>query len=1001
MAGPVTDRNLDIALRIKAELDQARGQLDQFNRSLDNTSKSAGGSMRATQAQTAALNDLLGKIDPTIAKLDQLDKQQAKLRSAKAAGLIDDEGFARFNAAIEKQRADLDKAGEAMHGFSLNTAQARREVGYLVKDIATGQYGRFEQSFATLASNSGLLSLALSPLGLAIGSVVGTLGLFAAAALKGAAEEAELNREIIATGNYAGVTAAGMRELADSISGPRGSASEAIKLLVSSGQVAGDRLQEAGQAAVDLATVTGVSIEKAVADIVKLQGDPVAAVKALDAQYNLLTLQQYENIKALQAQGDADLAASLAQTSLAQELAGRAAEVRQNLGLLERAWAEVRDTASDAWEAMKGIGRTSTNTDDFNAAGKQLQAIKDRLPTTKGLSDQQLLAAASNPSDPNHAYFAGDLGTIQQLVAQRNASQAGAQFEDWLAQTQADNTKITRQAKEASDTIDGYLKSAKSDQAKAEEIAKVKAATAKLIAADPNGKAGYLADEQTALAYIDKKYRPPKVKDTSNELASSQKQLQDQILQLGSTAIGPVTAIWDKYTQAMLNAATAGGKAIKSGGDVAAVQAQVSQVQTLAAQARDKALADQQRGLQIAYLQATGQQAQAAKLQLEAQYGSLLADLQARGDAAGVKLVKSLINVGEARAQLQELQAQVNQVLADQSRQEQEIQAEQQAGLISEYTARKQIIALHQQTAGLLDELLPKYRDLVGVVGDPRSVNGLKQVEAEVGRLKLQANDLKTAFDSGLTSGLEQALVGLSNRTLTVAGAFRTLASTVAQSLAQVAARALAAKAVEAIGNLFGGSKKQTADVGAGAVKLTVAGGVLGAASTLLGTNADKLSAAAAALLVANTVGAVGGFAEGGFTGPGGKYQVRGIVHAGEYVQPQYRMAEPGALAFMRDFHSHGMAAIAAWSTPPGYADGGYVNPLSAAPAPALLSTPRARMPAVAANDGRAGQPFGVRVALVDDPSHLPSVLNGPVGEDAFIFHLKRNVQTVRQLVNR
>lgn len=64
--------------------------------------------------------------------------------------------------------------------------------------------------------------------------------------------------------------------------------------------------------------------------------------------------------------------------------------------------------------------------------------------------------------------------------------------------------------------------------------------------------------------------------------------------------------------------------------------------------------------------------------------------------------------------------------------------------------------------------------------------------------------------------------------------------------------------------------------------------------------------------------GMVGGFASGGYTGPGGKYEVAGQVHKGEGVLSQEdigAMGGPSAFeAFRRSLHL------------PGYADGGYVG---------------------------------------------------------------------------
>ncbi|MDW3716772.1 hypothetical protein R9X34_32885, partial [Pseudomonas sp. 2023EL-01195] len=52
------------------------------------------------------------------------------------------------------------------------------------------------------------------------------------------------------------------------------------------------------------------------------------------------------------------------------------------------------------------------------------------------------------------------------------------------------------------------------------------------------------------------------------------------------------------------------------------------------------------------------------------------------------------------------------------------------------------------------------------------------------------------------------------------------------------------------------------------------------------------------------------GFAAGGFTGFGGRYQPAGIVHRGEYVLPQPVVSEPGAVAVLGAMRRHGVAAV-------------------------------------------------------------------------------------------
>ncbi len=61
-------------------------------------------------------------------------------------------------------------------------------------------------------------------------------------------------------------------------------------------------------------------------------------------------------------------------------------------------------------------------------------------------------------------------------------------------------------------------------------------------------------------------------------------------------------------------------------------------------------------------------------------------------------------------------------------------------------------------------------------------------------------------------------------------------------------------------------------------------------------------------------------YAAGGYTGPGGKYQPAGIVHAGEYVLRQEVVRQRGALEFLSRFNRVGLSALR------GYASGGLVN---------------------------------------------------------------------------
>lgn len=82
-----------------------------------------------------------------------------------------------------------------------------------------------------------------------------------------------------------------------------------------------------------------------------------------------------------------------------------------------------------------------------------------------------------------------------------------------------------------------------------------------------------------------------------------------------------------------------------------------------------------------------------------------------------------------------------------------------------------------------------------------------------------------------------------------------------------------------------------------------------------------------------NTTGEAGaaqtpatGFARGGYTGPGGKYQPAGIVHAGEFVLRQEVVRQAGMRRMLERLNRYGADALQ------GYADGGFVGGGSSTP---------------------------------------------------------------------
>lgn len=98
--------------------------------------------------------------------------------------------------------------------------------------------------------------------------------------------------------------------------------------------------------------------------------------------------------------------------------------------------------------------------------------------------------------------------------------------------------------------------------------------------------------------------------------------------------------------------------------------------------------------------------------------------------------------------------------------------------------------------------------------------------------------------------------------------------------------------------------------------------------------------------------GLFGGFAEGGYTGPGGKYQPAGVVHRGEVVWSQSDVRRAGGVATVEAMRK-GLR---------GYAAGGFVAPVPVLPQPRLAARSEPVAPSVTINapitvNGSAGTP--------------------------------------------
>ncbi|HGW6027351.1 TPA: phage tail length tape measure family protein [Klebsiella quasipneumoniae] len=356
---------------------------------------SAGKVTKATNEEKQSLSELLDRIDPVNAALNKLDKQQQDLAKFKSKGIVDTDTFDLYSKKIEETRNrltgfrdDLGKTGQS----AAQTAFAMRMIPAQMTDIIVG-LSTGQSPFMVLMQQGGQLKDMFGGIGPAIKGVGGyVLGLInpvtlAAAAVgvlglayyKGSQEQGEFYKSLTLSGNLVGKTTGQLADMAARVSvvanSTTGVTAATLNQIVSSGKVAAESLERVTTAVVEISETTGIATEKLVGDFNDIAADPVAAITKLNDQYHFLTLATYNQIKALQDEGNQQDAARVASDTYANAMQQRANDIHQNLGILERAWDSLAKTAKGAWDAMLDIGREQTGTERISQIRKELDWI--------------------------------------------------------------------------------------------------------------------------------------------------------------------------------------------------------------------------------------------------------------------------------------------------------------------------------------------------------------------------------------------------------------------------------------------------------------------------------------------------------------------------------------------------------------------------------------------------------------------------------------------------
>ena len=215
---------------------------------------------------------------------------------------------------------------------------------------------------------------------------------------------------------------------------------------------------------------------------------------------------------------------------------------------------------------------------------------------------------------------------------------------------------------------------------------------------------------------------------------------------------------------------------------------------------------DKNLALNVQYLRLTGQEVKANLTDIEGRYSKLLAEFTKHSNVDGINLIKKILPLEQAKAQVDGVQNEINRLYQNQSTQEQRIQAQVQVGLISHLEGQQQLKALYGETVAELEKQIPvleKLAQMPGAQGEAAK-NSLEGMKIKIAELKNAGNDLEKTFKEGLTEGLQTSIVGLAKGTMTLRDAVLNLANTIINAMINIAAQQLAMQAASATSGWWG-----------------------------------------------------------------------------------------------------------------------------------------------------------------------------------------------------
>lgn len=868
---------------------------------------SAGRFTKATQEEASALSALLDRIDPVNAALNKLDDQQSELAKFKAKGMLDTDTFDTYSKKIEEARnkltgfsTQLTKTGQS----SAQAAFAMRMIPAQMTDIVVG-LTTGQSPFMILMQQGGQLKDMFGGIGPAIkgvGSYVmglvnpftlaaGAVGVLGLAFYQGSQEQDEFNKSLILTGNLVGKTSGQLADIAlragDAANSTTGAAASVLNQLVSTGKVAGDSLESVTTAIVKTSEATGISTNQLVDDFNKIAADPVAAITKLNDQYHFLTLATYEQIKALQDEGNEQEAARIATEAYSSTMQQRSENIRQNLGTLETAWNTLAAGAKNAWDAMLNIGREVP-------LNQRIQQTQDMLDKAKSDLANMQRGGAVDTGNYGYGRQSDSLGAQQSRQRGKDQEALVNNLQKQLSMLQSEETSqntingiIDERNRKEQESIKIQQEADRANQqfqTNADKRNKAIEQQQKFL------KAGAISADQFAknLARINEMYKDPKApkqKAFTDDAATrmlAQLSQQNASLQSQYTTtekIGASQQALIKWEQQLADIKTKGTLTADQKSLLANEAAITAQLEKNAALEKEIAL-----------------RKDADKL---AAYQNTLSS-GLRNDQIGLQ--NSLAS-NSVLSQEQKRQQELEKIAAEYQQKQVELTNQRTTGRISQNLYDQESAALQLALNQRLEMQRTYYTQLDQLNNNWEAgvQNGMQSYLNSIPTLYETVTSTTTSILGSAQSAISSSLSAMVQGTQGLGDSFKTMAENmgraVIDALSNMAAQWLVYQAVQLlvgktaaagasasmIGQATAMSQIAAINAYASAAAIPITGWAI-APAAMAAAQAVTLPLVAAVSASSAAMSAGAGFASGGYTGPGGKYQPAGIVHKGEYV---------------------------------------------------------------------------------------------------------------------